>query len=68
MAVSSESLLRTTGGISLMLFGFGLNRILNKSEVFNSFDNCGRTNINFALSGSVLTGALLTYNGVRLIR
>ena len=65
MVVSSENLLRATGGASLVLLSFGLNRILNNSSFSKDLDTCGRANLGFGLAGSVITGGLVTYTGVR---
>jgi hypothetical protein len=65
MVVTSDNILRTTGGVSLMLVSFGLNRILNKSALTQDLDNCGRSNISFGLMGSLVTGALVSYSGMR---
>ena len=65
MVVTSESLLRATGGASLVLVSFGLNRILNNSSFSKDLDTCGRANISFGLAGSFVTGALVSYTGVR---
>ena len=65
MVVTSENLLRATGGASLVLVSFGLNRILNNSTVSKDLDNCGKSNVRFGLAGSIITGALVSYTGVR---
>jgi hypothetical protein len=65
MVITSENLLRATGGASLVLVSFGLNRILNNSTVSKDLDTCGRANVSFGLAGSIITGALVSYTGVR---
>ena len=67
MVFTSENLLKTTGGVSLMLVSFGLNRILNNSTVSKDLDNCGKANVSFGLAGSLMTGALISYSGMRSI-